>query len=140
LLSAAFVLTLTGLHRVGGWHGLQSRLDPSMFSMVRPLTHPDVPWLGMFVGVFLVGSFYWSMDQVLVQRVFAARDLNEGRLGTIFCAFLKVLTPFLLVLPGLIARALYPTLDAPDKAYPTLLAGLMPNGLLGLTIAGIAAA
>jgi SSS family solute:Na+ symporter len=140
LLSAALVLTLAGLQRVGGWHGLRSRLDPSMFSMVRPLTNPDVPWLGMFVGVFLVGSFYWSMDQVMVQRVFAARDLNEGRLGTIFCAFLKVLTPFLLVLPGLIAKALHPTLDAPDKAYPMLLADLMPAGLLGLTIAGIAAA
>jgi len=92
------------------------------------------------VGIFLVGSFYWSMDQVLVQRVFAAKDLNEGRLGAVFCAALKIATPFLLVLPGLIAKALYPTLDPPDKAYPTLLRDLMPSGLLGLTVAGIAAA
>jgi SSS family solute:Na+ symporter len=94
----------------------------------------------MLTGVFLLGSFYWSMDQVLVQRVFSARSLNEGRLGAVFCGFLKLSTPFLLVLPGLIARVLYPHLSRPDAAYPALLAGLMPVGLLGLTVAGLIAA
>jgi SSS family solute:Na+ symporter len=140
LLAAAVVLTSIGLGRVGGWQGLHARLPAEMFSMVKPATHPDVPWPGMFIGVFLAGSFYWSMDQVLVQRVFAARDLNEGRLGAVFCGYLKIATPFLLVLPGLIARALFPTLSSPDKAYPALLGALMPAGLLGLTVAGIAAA
>ncbi len=69
----------------------------------------------MFIGVFLLGSFYWSMDQVLVQRVFAAKDLNEGRLGAIFCGGLKLTTPFLLVLPGLIAKVLCPGLERPTK-------------------------
>jgi SSS family solute:Na+ symporter len=140
LLAAAIILTVTGLNRVGGWEGLHARLPATMFEMVKPATHPDVPWPGMFLGVFLVGSFYWSMDQVLVQRVFAARDLNEGRLGATFCGYLKLTTPFLLVLPGLIARALFPDLSSPDKAYPVLLQNLMPHGLLGLTVAGIAAA
>ncbi len=140
LLAAAVVLTAIGLGRVGGWQGLHARLPAEMFSMVKPATHADVPWPGMFIGGFLVGSFYWSMDQVLVQRVFAARDLNEGRLGAVFCGYLKVLMPFLLVLPGLIARALFPALSSPDKAYPALLGALMPAGLLGLTVAGIAAA
>ena len=80
------------------------------------------------------------MDQVLVQRVFAAKDLNEGRVGATFCAFLKILNPIILVGPGLIARALYPHLSSPDQAYPTLLKNLMPSGLLGLTIAGLTAA
>ena len=88
-----------------------------MFSMVSPATHPDVPWPGMFVGVFLLGSFYWSMDQVLVQRAFAAKNLDEGRKGAIFCGFLKLTTPFLLVLPGLIAQALYP--DCRRRTRPT---------------------
>ena len=52
-----------------------------MFSMVKPATDPDLPWPGVFIGVFFVGTFYFSMDQVLVQRVFAAKNLNEGRLG-----------------------------------------------------------
>jgi SSS family solute:Na+ symporter len=140
LLVAACILTGVGLHHVGGWTGLHAKLGPEMFSMVKPATHPDYPWPGMFIGVFLLGSFYWSMDQVLVQRVFAARTLNEGRLGAVFCGFLKVTTPFLLILPGLIAKALYPDIPKADDAYPTLLVGLMPTGLLGLTIAGIAAA
>ena len=79
LLVAAVVLTTVGLRHVGGWGGLHARLAPQMFSMVRPATDPDYPWPGMFFAVFLAGSFYWSMDQVLVQRAFAAKSLDEGR-------------------------------------------------------------
>jgi SSS family solute:Na+ symporter len=140
LLLAAVVLTVVGLRHVGGWSGLHARLAPGMFSMVKPATDPDYPWPGMFFAVFLAGSFYWSMDQVLVQRAFAARDLNEGRKGAILCGFLKLTTPFLLVLPGLIAKALYPDLPRADQAYGTLLGHIMPAGLLGLTISGIGAA
>lgn len=140
LLIAAVVLTVIGLQHVGGWSGLHAKLGPEMFEMVKPATHPDYPWPGMFITVLIAGSFYWSMDQVLVQRVFAAKDLNEGRLGAVFCGSLKLLTPFLMVLPGLIAKALYPDLAKADDAYPTLLRELMPHGLLGLTVAGIAAA
>ncbi|MEI7901400.1 MAG: sodium/solute symporter, partial [bacterium] len=148
LLAAACVITLVGLHHVGGWSGLRAQLDPGMFRMVLPATDTNYPWPGMFICVFILGSFYWSMDHVLVQRVFAARSLNEGRLGAVFCGGLKILTPFLLVLPGLIAAALYPQLTekAADgtypnaaQAYPMLLSRLMPAGLLGVTIAGLAA-
>jgi solute:Na+ symporter, SSS family len=140
LLTAAVVLTVVGLRHVGGWSGLHERLAPGMFSMVRPATDPDYPWTGMFFAVFLAGSFYWSMDQVLVQRAFAARDLDEGRKGAILCGFLKLTTPFLLVLPGLIAKAMFPSLPRPDQAYGALLLHVMPAGLLGLTISGIGAA
>ena len=140
LFLAAILLTALGLHEIGGVGALHSKLDPSFFSMVRPATDLDLPWPGVFFGVFLMGAFYFAMDQVLVQRVFAARDLNEGRLGASFCAWLKLLNPIILVGPGLIAAALYPNLAHPDDAYPTLLQKLMPTGLLGLTIAGISAA
>jgi SSS family solute:Na+ symporter len=140
LLVAAVVLTAVGLRHVGGWSGLHASLAPGMFSMVKPATDPDYPWPGMFFAVFLAGSFYWSMDQVLVQRAFAAKDLNEGRKGAILCGFLKLTTPFLLVLPGLIARAMFPSLPKPDQAYGMLLKTIMPAGLLGLTISGIGAA
>ena len=140
LLIAAVILTTVGLRHVGGWSGLHARLAPQMFSMVRPATDPDYPWPGMFFGVMLAGSFYWSMDQVLVQRAFAAKNLDEGRKGAILCGFLKLTTPFLLVLPGLIAKALYPSLPKADQAYGALLQNIMPAGLLGLTISGIGAA
>jgi len=140
LLIAAVVLTVVGLRHVGGWSGLHARLPAGMFSMIKPATDPDYPWPGMLFGVFLAGSFYWSMDQVLVQRAFAAKNLNEGRKGAILCGFLKLSTPFLLVLPGLIARVLYPSLPKADQAYGALLQHIMPAGLLGLTISGIGAA
>jgi solute:Na+ symporter, SSS family len=140
LLVAAVILTVVGLGHVGGWSGLHAKLAPEMFSMVRPATDADYPWPGMFFAVFLAGSFYWSMDQVLVQRAFAAKDLNEGRKGAILCGFLKLTTPFLLVLPGLIARAMFPSLPKADQAYGALLQHIMPAGLLGLTISGIGAA
>jgi SSS family solute:Na+ symporter len=83
----------------------------------------------------------WSTDQVLVQRVLAAPNLNEGRKGVVFCQFLKLLTPFVLVLPGLLGFILYrDTIAQPDLAYPVVLKNLMPHGLLGLAIAGLAAA
>lgn len=140
LVVAGIMLTVIGLDHVGGIAALHAKLDPSYFSMLRPATDPNLPWPGVIFGVFLMGSFYFAMDQVLVQRVFAAKDLNEGRLGATFCAWLKTLNPIILVGPGLIAAALYPNLAHPDDAYPTLLRNLMPTGFLGLTIAGISAA
>ena len=144
LILAAVALTGIGLHEVGGYEALRAKLnDPAMFSMIKPATDPELPWPGVFIGVWLLGTFYFSMDQVLVQRVFAAKSLNEGQLGATFCAFLKTLNPVIIVGPGLIAAALYPELrnpEAGDQAYPMLLKNLMPSGLLGLTIAGFMAA
>ncbi len=144
LIVAAVVLTSIGLHEIGGYDALRAKLnDPEMFSMIKPATDPELPWPGVFIGVWLLGTFYFSMDQVLVQRVFAAKSLNEGQLGATFCAFLKTLNPIIIVGPGLIAAALYPEIRNPetgDQAYPMLLKNLMPSGLLGLTIAGFMAA
>ena len=158
LLIAGFILLWKGMSAVGGWDGLKHGLDIAQaktgrdyLNMIQPATDESVPWFGMLTATFLVGSFYWSMDQVLVQRVFAAKDINEGRLGATFCGFLKLLTPFILVMPGLIALSLYHQgklampLDSHgvpinDDAYPVILGNLMPHGLLGLTVAGIAAA
>jgi SSS family solute:Na+ symporter len=158
LLIAGFILLWKGMDAVGGWSGMKVGLDIAQaktgrdyLNMIQPATDESVPWFGMMTATILVGSFYWSMDQVLVQRVFAAKSLNEGRLGATFCGFLKLTTPFILVMPGIIALSLYHQgklimpLDAQgkavnDAAYPTMLGALMPHGLLGLTVAGIAAA
>jgi SSS family solute:Na+ symporter len=141
LLSAACVLTILGLHRVGGLSALHAGVPAELFRAFKPATDPNIPWTGAIFGVIcLGGAFYWSMDQVLVQRAFAARDLNEGRKGAIFAGGLKLLIPFVLLVPGIIARALWPNLPKADQAYPKLLGAVMPHGLLGLTVAGISAA
>jgi len=141
LLAAACVLTVLGLHEVGGIAELHARVPAELFKAFKPVTDPNIPWTGAIFGVIcLGGAFYWSMDQVLVQRAFAARSLDEGRKGAIFAGALKLLIPFVLVVPGIIARALWPDLANADQAYPKLLGAVMPHGLLGLTVAGISAA
>jgi SSS family solute:Na+ symporter len=140
MVLAAITLTLLGLRAIGGVSGLTHHLDRASFSMIRPATDPDYPWPGMIIGLFFAGSFYWAMNQVIVQRALAAKDIDQGQKGAVFAGFLKILPVFILVTPGLIAKVMYPALKTPDDAYPTLVRDLMPIGLRGLTIAGLCAA
>jgi len=148
LLAGAIVLTVIGLDRVGGVAGLRALVPPDYFSMIKPTDHPEFPWTGIFLGAPILGIWYWCTDQVIVQRVLSARDEGHARAGTIFAGFLKILPVFVLVLPGLIAFALYPQLFTiengrvtnGDIAYPTLIVNLLPTGLVGLMIAALLAA
>ena len=83
--------------------------------------------------------WYWCTDQVIVQRVLGAKSEDDARAGALFCGLLKILPVFVLVLPGLIARALYPEIRG-DEAYPTLVLRLLPPGLIGLMVAALMAA
>jgi solute:Na+ symporter, SSS family len=74
-----------------------------------------------------------------VQRVLGARSEEDARGGAIFCGLLKILPVFVLVLPGLIARALYPEIKG-DEAYPTLVVRLLPSGMIGVMVAALLAA
>ncbi len=149
LLTGAIALTLIGMHRVGGFEGLRAALPASYFHMVKPMSDPDFPWTGIFFGAPILGIWYWCTDQVIVQRVLSARDEGHAKAGTIFAGFLKLLPVFLLVLPGLIAFALFKDMftigatGAPtngDIALPTLILNLLPTGLVGLMIAALLAA
>jgi SSS family solute:Na+ symporter len=63
----------------------------------------NIPWHTLFTGVTLLTTFYWCTNQGIVQRTFAAKSLAEGQKGTLFAAFMKLLGPLYLVLPGIIA-------------------------------------
>src|SRR5947208_11541708 len=117
--------------------------------MIKPMTDPEFPWTGIFFGAPILGIWYWCTDQAIVQRVLSARDEGHAKAGTIFAGFLTVLPVFMLVLPGLIAFALYRDLFKigphvqvlnGDIAYPTLIINLLPTGLVGLMIAALLAA
>ncbi|HET7100348.1 MAG TPA: sodium/solute symporter, partial [Terriglobia bacterium] len=138
LILSSAVLTLLGLRAVGGWHGLVTHVHPAMLQMVKPL-NSDFPITGFLIANLLAGMFYWCMDQTNVQRVLGARTIQDGQRGAIFAGFLKILPVFLLVLPGVIARVLYPGLPRYDDAYPRLVQGLLPVGLRGLVLAGLIA-
>ena len=139
LVSGATLLTAIGLSRVGGWSELTASAPEGFLNMVKPIDHPDYPITGFMFGNLFVGIFYWCMDQVIVQRVLGARDINHGRKGAIFGGFLKILPVFIFVLPGVIAVVLFPDIEH-DKAFPTLVSELLPAGIKGLVLAGLLAA
>jgi SSS family solute:Na+ symporter len=139
LIGGAAVLTIFGLNEVGGISGLVAKVPASYFSIFKPMSDPNFPWTGIIFGAPILGIWYWCTDQFIVQRVLSAKNLNHARSGTILAGFLKILPVFILVLPGIIAVALYPDIRG-DQAYPTLVARLLPAGLKGIVIASLLAA
>lgn len=142
LIAGSSVLTAFGLIKIGGWHGLviglNSLRQTQLLHMVKPL-NDELPITGFLISNFVAGLFYWCIDQTNVQRVLGARTIEEGQKGAIFAAFLKILPLFILVLPGVIARVLYPNLGHHDLAFPTMITNLLPSGLRGLVLAGVIA-
>jgi len=142
LIGGALALTIGGLIEVGGFSGLQERVPADFFSMWKPMDHPDFPWTGIVFGAPILGIWYWCTDQYIVQRVLAARGIDEARTGTTFAGFLKILPVFIFVFPGIIAAALFSDIGGTttDRAFPVMVTRLLPIGLQGLVIAGLLAA
>jgi len=166
LLAGAVVVTVAGYLRVGGWtelgHTLASNPHPlagvsgsnvtwgtaNFLHMAR--THEDpshLAWYSVLLGYPVLGIWYWCCDQTIVQRVLAAKDEKNARLGPLFCAFLKIFPVFFFVLPGVICVALVQKNAfggaAPQTAadtYTFLIIHLLPAGLKGLVVAAMLAA
>lgn len=135
-------LTLgVGLHVIGGWDVLRSELDPSMFQLLKPMDveAPDMPWTSVIFGLTLVSVFYCCNDQEVVQRAIGAKNEFHAKMGGIFAGFLKIAALFVIVLPGLVAKVLYPDV-IPDKAYSVMVLNILPIGVSGLVLAGLLAA
>tara|TARA_B100000963_G_scaffold101205_1_gene87522 strand:- start:1464 stop:3029 length:1566 start_codon:yes stop_codon:yes gene_type:complete len=117
---------------------------PEKFDMVLSADNPsykDLPgvWILLGLGVWIGHFFYWGFNQYITQRALAAKDIKEAQKGVMFAAYLKLLMPVVIVLPGICAAILFPMLEKSDQAYPTMMS-LLPNGLLGLTFAALIAA
>ncbi len=139
LLIGTTALTWISLDKVGGWDALQSGLDASYFDMVRPADDPEMSWVGLVLGVPVLGVWYWCTDQVIVQRVLGAKNMYHARMGTLFAAGLKILPVFLFVLPGLCGRLLFPEVES-KSIFPVMVEQLLPIGLKGLVSAALIAA
>ena len=141
LLAAGILVPLLALWAVGG-EGLTSLVheQPEKFQVFLPTTHPRFPFTGVFTGFLTVGLWYSCTSQHMVQRYLAAKDEWHGRMGVILAGYLHIITPFFFVVPGLLAYKLLPNLDRPDHAYLALVKTLVPTGLKGLILAGLAAA
>lgn len=91
-----------------------------LVKLIRPLSDSATPWLGLIVGMPILGIYFWANNQTLVQRVLSSRNIDEGRKGVIFTGYLTLLTLFIVAMPGLIARHLFPGLEKPDMVYPNM--------------------
>jgi SSS family solute:Na+ symporter len=137
-----------GAGPVAGFATLMT-VAPQKFDLILSADNPEyknLPGLGVLLGgMWVMNLSYWGFNQFIIQRALAAKDIDEARKGIVLAAFLKLLMPFIIVVPGIAAYVL--TLDPatgfsvakPDQAYPGLMA-LAPEGLRGLIVAGLIAA
>ncbi len=140
LLLGGAVVTLIGLHRVGSvaefFH--QNR---DKFHMILPANNPSIPWTALLLGIWIPNIYYWGFNQFITQRALAAKTVAQGQLGILFAALQKIFTPFIIVLPGIIAYQLFrDKISNGDLAYPTLIREIIPIGLRGMLLAALAGA
>jgi SSS family solute:Na+ symporter len=106
---------------------------PEKFDMILSSDNPSynaLPgiWILVGAGVWIGHFAYWGFNQYITQRALGAKSLKEAQKGVMFAAYLKLLMPFVIVLPGICAAVLFPLLEKSDQAYPSMMT-LLPNGL-----------
>lgn len=110
---------------------------------VLPANDPELPWVAVFIGgMWIPNIYYWGLNQFITQRTLAAKNLREGQKGILFGATLKLIMPFIIVFPGIMAFYLYgdeiiAATGTADSAYPYLLKTILPTGLFGLMLAAL---
>lgn len=125
--------------------GFQMVLEqaPEKFDLILSKDNPNymsLPGISVLVGgMWIMNLSYWGFNQYIIQRALAAKNNREAQKGIMFAAFLKMLMPVLVVLPGIAAVILTPDLESPDHAYPEMMK-LLPTGLAGLVFAALIAA
>ena len=94
----------------------------------------------LFGGLWVANLFYWGCNQYIIQRALAAKNLKEAKRGLAFAAYLKLLLPLIVVVPGIVAFALDAPIQRGDEAYPWLLGEYVGSGFRGLAFAALVAA
>ena len=125
--------------------GFQLLMDraPEKFDMILSADSPhymSLPGLSVLVGgMWVMNLSYWGFNQYIIQRALAAKSIDEAQKGIAFAAFLKLLMPVIVVLPGIAVFVLGAQISAPDQAYPHAMT-LLPVGIKGLVFAALLAA
>ncbi|XP_071320936.1 sodium/myo-inositol cotransporter-like [Trachinotus anak] len=180
MIAGALCLTGISLFKVGGFEAMKikymdatsnitanltysescySHLNPKpdALKILRGPRDPDLPWPGFLLGQTPASIWYWCTDQVIVQRVLAAKNIAHAKGSTIMAGFLKILPMFIIVIPGMISRILFTdelacispehcmdvcgsAAGCSNVAYPRLVMSVMPVGLRGLMMAVMIAA
>jgi SSS family solute:Na+ symporter len=82
-------------------------LSGGKMHMIRPKDDPEIPWTALIIGLWIPNFFYWGLNQYIVQRTLGSRSLAEGQKGIVFAAALKMLIPFIVVIPGILCFNLF---------------------------------
>ena len=99
-------------------------------------SNDPTPFGTLFTGMIFANLFYWCTNQYVIQRTLAAKNLAEGQKGVLFSGFFKVLVPFLMMIPGVIAFHLYGSgMESIDLAYPALIRDVLPKYMAGFFLA-----
>ena len=134
LIAVSCLLTVLGLHQVGGFSALYKGVPSGFWNLIRPASDPDYPWHAILLGYPVAAIAFFCTDQAMVQSVLGAKNLEQGQLGVNFIAWLKILSLPLFILTGVLCAVLYPNLADPTQAYMTMVTNLFPTGLNGLVI------
>ena len=140
IIGASAILTIIGLSKVGGIEKMVSSVPADYWTLFRPAGDAKFPWPAIILGYPVMGIWFWCTNQVIVQRALGGRDVQQGQYGSIFASYLKIITPLIFFIPGILCKILHPNLVDPDQAYMTMVTTYLPSGMVGLIIAVLMAA
>ena len=140
----------------GIWQQMMERHIPELInggaarydrlSVVQPLTHATIPWTHWVLSFFYLGIWYMVINQFMIQRVLGAKNMYHARMGIVLASYLKLLLPFIIVIPGLIYFALHPqfmdnsyevTKQLADQTYMNLIREFVPVIIRGILLAAL---
>ena len=150
LLLGGIITTWFAVDHVGGNTGILNGFEtmfneiPDKFHMIIKRSDPNYFYLpgvrAIIGGIWIAGIYYFGANQYIIQKAFGAKSLQEAQKGMIFAGFLKLILPFVVVIPGIAAFALSADIVKADEAYPWILQNIVPSGIKGLIFAALIAA
>ncbi len=150
LIFGGILTTILALNAISGGHGpitgFTTMLSqaPEKFHLILSKDNPEyinLPGIRtILTGLWITGMSYWGCSQYITQRALAAKSMKEAQRGLLFAGYLKILMPFIVVLPGIAAFVLKAEINKADQAYPWLVNTFIPVGIKGVALAALAGA
>ncbi len=150
LLVGGLITTYFAVNSVGGNTGIINGFEtmfaeiPEKFHMIIKKSDPNYFYLpgirAIIGGIWIAGIYYFGANQYIIQKAFGAKSLKEAQKGMVFAGYLKLILPFVVVIPGIAAFALSADIVKPDEAFPWILENIVPAGIKGLIFAALIAA
>ncbi|MEP7266315.1 MAG: sodium/sugar symporter [Saprospiraceae bacterium] len=150
LVIGGLITSYLALTHLGAGNGLMQGINqliadvPEKFQMILSKDNPnykELPGLTVLLGgLWIANLYYWGCNQYIIQGSLAAKNIGEAQKGLVFAAYLKMLLPLIVVIPGIVAYSMHADLAKPDEAYPWVMNRFVPIGIKGLALAALVAA